>query len=121
MSAVPADLRVTSPWRTALPAFVLLVAAILLLYRETATVMVGIWWRSETFAHAFLVLPIGLWLVWRQRERLAAHGDRVQWVDELPEAIAGVIVGNEVVLRGERRAVVGREPLYDPENARLRG
>jgi exosortase A len=81
MSAVPADLRVTSPWRTALPAFVLLVAAILLLYRETATVMVGIWWRSETFAHAFLVLPIGLWLVWRQRERLASLTPRAQpWV-----------------------------------------
>ena len=33
----------------------------------------------------------------RQRERLAAHGARVQWVDALPERIAGVIVGNEVL------------------------
>ena len=33
--------------------------------------MVGIWWRSETFAHGFLVLPISLWLVWRQRGELA--------------------------------------------------
>ena len=33
----------------------------------------------------------------RQRERLAAFGDRVRWVDELPEQIAGVIVGNEVL------------------------
>jgi exosortase len=33
--------------------------------------MVSIWSRSDTFAHAFLVPPIALWLIWRQRERLA--------------------------------------------------
>ena len=33
----------------------------------------------------------------RQRERLAAHGAKVQWVDALPERMAGVIVGNEVL------------------------
>ncbi len=33
----------------------------------------------------------------RQRERLAGHLDRVRWVDELPEAMQGVVVGNEVL------------------------
>ena len=33
----------------------------------------------------------------RQRERLATHGAKLRWVDALPEAIAGVIVGNEVL------------------------
>ena len=33
----------------------------------------------------------------RQRERLAAFGDRVAWVDRLPEQLSGVIVGNEVL------------------------
>ena len=33
----------------------------------------------------------------RQRERLAAYGDRVEWVDRLPERFSGVIVGNEVL------------------------
>ncbi|MDP1898937.1 MAG: exosortase A [Rubrivivax sp.] len=81
MSAVPADLRITSPWRTALPVFLLLVAAIGLLYRDTAMVMAGIWWRSETFAHCMLVLPISLWLVWRRREPLAALTPQAQpWV-----------------------------------------
>ena len=78
MSAVPADMRSASPWRTALPAFLALALAILLLYRDTVEVMVGIWWRSETFAHCLLVLPISLWLVWRQRERLAACSPRAQ-------------------------------------------
>lgn len=33
----------------------------------------------------------------RQRDRLRAYGDRVQWVSELPEQFAGVVVGNEVL------------------------
>jgi SAM-dependent MidA family methyltransferase len=33
----------------------------------------------------------------RQQQLLAAHGDRVQWASELPEAMRGVIVGNEVL------------------------
>lgn len=81
MSAVPSDVRVVSPWRNSLPAFLLLVIAILLLYRDTVEVMVGIWWRSETFAHCLLVVPISLWLVWRQRDRLAALTPEAQpWV-----------------------------------------
>jgi exosortase A len=78
MSAIPADLPRASPWRQALPAMLGLLAAILLLYRDTATTMVGIWYRSETFAHAFLVVPISLWLIWRQRERLALLTPRAQ-------------------------------------------
>jgi SAM-dependent MidA family methyltransferase len=33
----------------------------------------------------------------RQRERLAPFGERVRWLDALPEAFDGVIVGNEVL------------------------
>lgn len=33
----------------------------------------------------------------RQQERLAAWGDRVVWVDTLPEHLQGVIIGNEVL------------------------
>jgi SAM-dependent MidA family methyltransferase len=33
----------------------------------------------------------------RQREVLRLHLDRVRWVDELPEAMHGVVVGNEVL------------------------
>ena len=36
-------------------------------------------------------------LVARQRERLAAHGDIVQWATALPAAMRGVVVGNEVL------------------------
>ena len=68
MSAIPAELNIgASPWRRALPALLLLWATLLLLYRDTAVAMVQIWMRSDTFAHAFLVPPISLWLSWRKR------------------------------------------------------
>ena len=72
MSAIPARLVMAPAWRTALAATLVLMTLILLLYRETALAMVGIWSRSDTFAHAFLVPPISLWLIWRLRDRLAA-------------------------------------------------
>ena len=58
-------------WRQALPAVLFVMAWLLFLYRETALGMVLIWWRSETFTHGFLVLPIVLWLIWRARDTLA--------------------------------------------------
>jgi exosortase A len=58
--------------RRALPALLLVLGAVLLGYRITVASMVSIWSRSDTFAHAFLVLPLVLWLVWRQRHALAS-------------------------------------------------
>lgn len=59
----------------------LLLAALLWLMRDTAGAMVEIWYRSETFTHAFLVPPIVLWLAWRQRAVLAATASApVPWL-----------------------------------------
>ena len=66
--------KATAParaWRVALPALVLVLACVLLLYRDTAIAMVTIWYRSGTFTHAFVVPPIVLWLIWRRRQELA--------------------------------------------------
>ncbi|KQP23154.1 exosortase A [Pseudorhodoferax sp. Leaf267] len=68
--------RASSPsmpqhWRGPLAAFVLVVGLLLVLYRDTVVGMVSIWERSDTYAHGFLVVPIVLWLVWRQRHRVA--------------------------------------------------
>jgi exosortase A len=70
----PAALRRLAP-------ALLLMAALLLLFRDTAQAMVTIWIRSDTFAHAFLVPPIVVWLVWRRRETLATLTPRAEpWV-----------------------------------------
>src|SRR4030095_7036199 len=50
---------------------VVLLAWVLALYFPTTISMVTIWERSETFAHGFIVFPIFLYLVWRQRDELA--------------------------------------------------
>ncbi|MDO8450856.1 MAG: exosortase A [Rhodoferax sp.] len=70
-SPIPSTL--TRPWRLALPALLLLLAWVLFLYRDTGIAMVTIWARSETFTHGFLVPPIVLWLIWRQRHAIAAQ------------------------------------------------
>lgn len=45
----------------------LLLAVFLWLMRDTVSSMVAIWIRHQTYQHAFLVIPIVLWLVWRKR------------------------------------------------------
>ena len=58
-----------------------LLAATLLLFSKTGAELVALWSRSETFTHAFLVPPISLWLVWRQRAVLATLTPRpVPWL-----------------------------------------
>lgn len=70
-------------WQHACPALLLLLAWILFLYFDTAAAMVLTWSRSETFTHGFLVPPIVLWLVWRQRRVIAAQA---------PQPTVGAIV-----------------------------
>lgn len=58
-------------WAVALPLLGLMLAAILAIFHETAWSMVSIWYRSETFAHGFIIIPITLWLVWEKRRLLS--------------------------------------------------
>ena len=67
----PPSQPLAAAWTRLIPGVVLL-AVLLLLFRETATAMVTIWIRSETFTHAFLVPPISMWLAWQLRAPLAA-------------------------------------------------
>jgi exosortase A len=58
-------------WRWAAGLLILLLAILLVTFRETYLSIVDIWSRSETFAHGFLIAPISLFLVWRMRAELA--------------------------------------------------
>lgn len=78
-------------WLRAAPALVALLAVIVFAYRDTAAAMVGIWARSDTFAHAFLVPPIVAWLIWRRRKSLASlQPTPCPWV-LLPMAAIGAV------------------------------
>ncbi len=91
MSAVIGGARagIRPAWRGTLLALGLALAAVLLLYRDTAAAMVSIWARSETFTHAFLVPPIVLWLIWQRRRELAALTPRPSPWLLLPVALTG--------------------------------
>jgi exosortase A len=68
----PAAAR-TSGWGIALGAIAIAVVALLVLYRETALSMVAIWLSSDTYAHGFLIAPLALVLVWRNRADIARN------------------------------------------------
>lgn len=87
----PANSAAVPGWRSALPALLLCLAWILFWYRDTAIAMVTIWTQSGTFAHAFLVPPISLWLIWRQRHALATLSPRASFPVLILLALAGFI------------------------------
>lgn len=74
MNAVRPDL--TFAWKRAFAAIVLVELALIGMYFDTAQAMAEIWWRSETFNHAFLVPPIALWLIWEKRHAVMREAPR---------------------------------------------
>ncbi|TVO73574.1 exosortase A [Sedimenticola selenatireducens] len=58
-------------WSSAIPVLILMLVGLLAIFYETVWSMVSIWYRSETFAHGFIILPITLWLIWEKRKVLS--------------------------------------------------
>ncbi len=80
----------TPRWRLPLLLWLGVVATLLVAYSDTLIAMVTIWERSGTFAHAFVVPPICVWLVWRLRETLAqTRPQPVPWL-LLPMALVAL-------------------------------
>ena len=69
----------------------LLLAYVLLVNLGTTESMVAIWHRSDTFAHGFLILPIFLYLVWRERNELAALRPEPFWPALIGLALAALV------------------------------
>src|SRR5215831_6066715 len=47
-----------------------LIVAIIAAYRETIVGMISIWWRSETFNHCFLIVPLAAYVAYTRRALL---------------------------------------------------
>lgn len=87
MSSISAEIQTDrTAWLKALGLLGLTWAAIALLFLPTTQSMVAIWERSETYAHGYVILPIALWLIWRDRQRLAAVETRPD-----PRALIAVV------------------------------
>ena len=59
-------------WRRALVVLAVVWMALLWLHRDTGLAMVTIWDERDSYAHAWMVPPIALWLVWRLRRQVLA-------------------------------------------------
>lgn len=59
-----------SPWGLPLAVTVVAILAVIGLFFDTFRSIVAIWSRSDTFAHGFLIVPISLYLIWDERDRL---------------------------------------------------
>src|SRR5262245_40296223 len=76
-------------WLVTAAALAFALAWIVFGYWRTGAAMVGIWARSDTFAHGFLVAPISAWLVWRARASLLEVAPQPSWWVLVPFAGAG--------------------------------
>ncbi len=77
-------------WRDAAWPAVFALVWTLAWYWDTGMRMAAIWSRSETFAHGFVVPPIVLWLIWRERAALRSIMPRPVLGWTLPLAAAGL-------------------------------
>ena len=65
-------------WRTAAGLLLLTLALTLWAFGDTAASLVAIWWRSETYAHGLLVVPVAAWLLWQRRDRVMRAQPRAE-------------------------------------------
>ena len=91
-AARPQTLPPANPAR-AWPHACLLLAltGLLAVYWPTCAAMVNLWTHSQTFAHGFLVAPVCIWLIWRQRAELASQPLRPSLWMLLPLAALGAV------------------------------
>jgi exosortase A len=88
-------------------ASLVLIALVLLapfaLYFGTVRSIVSIWNSSETFAHGYVILPISLWLLWRQRANFSLYPPK-PWAPALV-LLAGLGAGWLAAQLGEVQVV----------------
>lgn len=79
---------------------VLAFVAILAWFWPTLSEILRVWDGSSTYEHGYAVLPLWLWLLWRERHRLLEQGFRPGWL-----AVLFVLAAGGVWLVGELSAV----------------
>ncbi len=63
-----------------------------LVYQDALIGMEAIWSRSDTFAHGYFILPISLWLLWRDKTYLLASTVQATWLP-IPLLAISLFVG----------------------------
>ena len=76
-------------WVTFLFAFI--VASTLILLWPTTRSMIEIWQQSSAYGHCFLVIPIAIWMAWRESATLASLPLRPLWLGLVVVAATGFV------------------------------
>lgn len=100
------------PWLTVTAG--LLVIALLGFYWHTLYSMIEIWWRSETFAHGFLIFPICIWLLWQNHHIIKTAIPKPDWRGLVPLIFMGFFwfVANAADINVfQQMAMIGLIPL----------
>jgi exosortase A len=83
--------KMPTTWRLPLLLVLLSWTLILGLHASTAESMAAVWNQSETYAHGWVVPPIVLWMMWRQRGRVWALVPAPAWSALLPLGAAALL------------------------------
>jgi exosortase A len=54
-------------WRIYMALVIAALAGLVWIYQGTAVSLVALWQSSETYAHGFIIYPVSLYLIWRER------------------------------------------------------
>lgn len=60
--------------------FIMAILAWAVLYQDALLSMEAIWSRSDTFAHGYFILPISIWLLWRDKDNLLKSTVEPSWL-----------------------------------------
>ncbi len=71
-SSVSSEYLGKNPANRAFSLTILAIVAILLIYYQTVWSMVATWYRSDTYAHGFLILPFVIYMIWTKRHSISA-------------------------------------------------
>lgn len=72
--------------------FLLMISAWFIVYYDALLSMESIWSRSDTFAHGYFILPISIWLLWRDKSCLVNSPVQLTWLP-LPLLATSLFVG----------------------------
>src|SRR5690349_18684882 len=63
-------------WRAYLALIIAALVGLVWIYQGTALSLVALWRSSETYAHGFIIYPVSLYLIWRERAYLKSIAPR---------------------------------------------
>jgi exosortase A len=80
-----------SAWSKQLAALFFYLGVVIAAFYGTAKSMVMTWIELETYNHGFLIIPITLWLIWRQKSRLELLHPKADFLALLPLVASGFL------------------------------